>query len=85
MQRFADITIVFLLEGNQKRAARCLRIADKLFTSGNIIIKNAVANVFVYSLSRVLDRRDEVSKMAFEILPLSLRREYDFQVNSLGV
>lgn len=85
MQRFADITILFILQGNLRRAERCLQLADKLFITGNLIIKNAVSNVFVYSLSRVLDRRDEISKKAFEILPFSLKREYELQVNSFGV
>lgn len=85
MQRFADMTVNFILNGQLNRAAKCLQIADKLFRSGNIIIKNAIANVFVYSLSRVLDKQDERSHEVFAILPFSLKREYDLQVNSCGV
>ncbi len=85
MQRFADITVNFILKGELNRAAKCLQIADKLFRSGNIIIKNAIANVFVYSLSRVLDKQDERCSEVLAILPFSLKREYDLQVNSCGV
>lgn len=82
MQRFADITVSFILNGQLNRAAKCLQIADKLFRSGNIIIKNAIANVFVYSLARVLDKQDKRSHKVLAILPFSLKREYDLQVNS---
>ncbi len=85
MHRFADITKTFILQGNIKRAEKCLRIANTLFTSGNFIIKNAVANVYIYSLSQVFDSRTELSNKAMEILPFSLRKEYEEQVNSLGV
>ncbi len=84
MERFANITINFMVEGKFNRASKCLLIADKLFHSGNNLIKNAIANVFVYSLALVLDRHDDISKKAFEILPFSLRQEYDLQVNSCG-
>lgn len=85
MQRFANITKGFIVQGQVKRAEKCLRIADLLFKTGNIIIKNAVANVFVYSLSSMLDRRDACGKVLLDILPFSLRKEYENQVNSIGV
>ena len=85
VQRFADVTIHFILLGQLNRAAKCLKIADRLFQSGNNLLKNAIANVFVYSLSRVLDKHDEISHQVFDILPFSLRKEYELQVNASGV
>ena len=85
MQRFADVTNKLILEGNLQRAEKCFRIADTLLRTGNLIIKNAVANVFVYSLSLVLDRRDEHYEKIMRILPLSLKEEYKQQQMSYGV
>lgn len=85
MQRFADLTKTFIIQGNIKKAEKCLHIANALLTSGNIIIVNAVANVYVYSLSSLLDRRDENCQQIMALLPFSLRKEYENQVNSLGV
>jgi hypothetical protein len=85
MQRFADLTKTLILLGNIKRAERCLRIANALLTSGNIIIVNAVANVYVYSLSSLLDHRDENCLKIMDLLPLALRKEYEHQVTSSGV
>lgn len=85
MQRFADLTKKLIIQGNINKVERCLRIANSLLTSGNIIIVNAVANVYVYSLSTVLDRRDENCMKVMAVLPFALRKEYEHQVNSLGV
>lgn len=85
MQRFAEVTKKSILQGNIKRAEKCLRIANVLFVNGNFIIKNAVANVYVYSLSQLLDTRSEPANKAMAILPFALRKEYELQVNSLGV
>jgi hypothetical protein len=85
MQRFADITKSLVLQGNIKRAEKCLRVANALFINGNFIIKNAVANVYIYSLSQLLDSKTEQANKLMAILPFSLRKEYEHQVNSLGV
>lgn len=84
MQRFADITIGFMVQGKFNRASKCLLTADRLFNSGNNLIKNAISNVFVYSLSRVLDKHDELSTKILEMMPFSLKNEYDLQVNTTG-
>lgn len=85
MQQFADITKLFILSGNLNRAGKCLKQADQLLATGNTLIKNAVATVYVHSLSRVLDSRTEQVLKVMAILPLSIRKEYDLQVSSLGV
>ncbi len=85
MQRFADLTKTLIAQGNMKRAEKCLRIANTLFTTGNFITKNAVANVYIYSLSSLLDNRDEKCEQVMAVLPFALRQEYEHQVNSLGV
>ncbi len=85
MQRFADLTKKCILEGNIKRAEGCFKTADKLLVTGNMIIKNAVENVYVYSLSHLLDRRDEHYEEVMDVLPLSLKRVYEHQVTAYGV
>lgn len=85
MQRFADLTKTFIIQGHINRAEKCLRIANTLLTTGNFMIRTAVANVYVYSLSSLLDERSERTREVLRILPLALRKAYEHQVNSLGV
>lgn len=85
MQQFADITKTFIITGNYKRAEKCLRIAEQLFNTGNGLIKNTIASVYIHSLSRVLENKTEQAKRALALLPISLRKEYEVQVCSPGV
>ncbi|MBK9018067.1 MAG: hypothetical protein IPM82_30725 [Saprospiraceae bacterium] len=85
MQQLADITKKCILTRNFQRVEKCLGIADRLMRTGNAKIKNAVANVFVYSVTiRLETMRREDRERVFHLFPASLKAEYVQQINTTG-
>lgn len=82
MQRFAEVTKTLITNGNIRRAERCLKIAENLFTKSTSEIKNAISNVYLFSVSGYLEIHHFSVKA---ILPEQLRIEYAKQVNSSGL
>ncbi len=81
-QRFADVTNALLLRGNINRASRCFLKAEEIFNLGTSEIKNAISNVYVYSVSSYL----EINKYSIkDMFPQSLQKEYFKQINSTGI
>jgi hypothetical protein len=82
MQRFADITKFLIASGNIGRAKRCLNTAEEIFSKGNSEIKNAITNVYVYSVSTFI----ELHKCNIRnLFPDLLKSEYQKQVRSSGL
>lgn len=79
MQRMAELTVVMVLAGKLIRAKRFLDTAEKLFSSGNFQTRNAVANVFVYDISTILELHHYNVQ---SLLPVSLQKEYIKQSNA---
>lgn len=81
LQRFADLTKTLIALGNIKRAKLCLHKAGVLFTNGNAQIKNAISNVYVFSVSTYMEMHNCSIKNLF---PESLINTYKDQVNASG-
>jgi hypothetical protein len=81
-QKFADITKALIINGNIRRAKKCLLVAEKLMQAGNNETKNAIANVYVFSVSTFMEMHN--CSIA-NLFPASLRSEYLKQVNTSGV
>ena len=81
MQRFADITKASIVSGNIKRAKRCLGLAERIFTLGSAEIKNAIVNVYVFSVSTFMEIHHCNIRNLF---PESLQSEYKKQINTSG-
>ncbi len=77
MQRFADVTKTFIIQGNIKRAKRCLKTAEEIFNIGTAEIKNAVANIYVSSVSTFMEIHHCNIKNLF---PKSLNDAYQKQI-----
>lgn len=81
-ERFAEITKKSIISGNIVRAKKCLALAERLFISGSIETKNAISNVYVFSVSSFMEMRHcNIS----HLFPQSLKAEYIKQVNTSGV
>lgn len=81
-ERFAEITKKAIIIGNINRAKKCLAFADQLFTTGSRETKNAISNVYVFSVSSFMELRYcNISNL----FPKSLKAEYIKQINSSGV
>ena len=65
--------------------AKCMRLADKIYSKGNTIVKNAVENVFVYSFSGLRNCCDqqEWSKVQSG-MPMTLYSLYVKQIYRSG-
>ena len=81
MQRFADLTKVFIMKGNLQRAHRCLQVAESIFKNGSSACRNSVVNVYVYSVSQYLEIHHCDIRSFF---PEILHSEYQKQVNASG-
>lgn len=81
-QRFADITKSFIISGNIRRAKRCVQVAEELFTKGNKEIQNAIANVYLFSLSSFMEIHHCNIR---ELFPKNLKNEYYKQINTSGI
>lgn len=82
MQRFADVTKQMFLQKNTQRVNRCLQVAESLFINGNAETKNAVSNVYLFSISSFMEAYNCEVKI---LLPKLLLKEYYSQVIKSGV
>lgn len=81
-QRLAEITKKAIVSGNIVRAKKCLAVAERLLTTGSNETKNAIANVYVFSVSTFMEvHRCNVSNF----FPQELKAEYLKQINTSGV
>ena len=69
---------------NYKAVKKCFAAADELYTRGNNSIRNAVTNVFVYSLSRLFQNHVSERKFLLGLIPISLYTLYIQQQNGAG-
>lgn len=81
-ERFAEITKKAIVSGNINRAKKCLALAEQLLTTGNNETKNAISNVYVFSVSTFMELRHcSISNL----FPMSLKAEYIKLINTSGV
>ena len=80
--QFAEITKSLLRKGNVLRVKKCLNTAEQLLISGNAETKNAISNIYVFSVSTFMEMHN--CSIA-NLFPQSLRKEYIAQVNASGV
>jgi hypothetical protein len=72
--------------GNLPLVYRCLRVMDKIYSRGNIRLKTAVENIFVFSLESITsvctsaEKRKIMSRM-----PISLFTVYINQIYKSGI
>ena len=78
-QRCADLTKTLIMSGNIQRAKRCLQKAELIFNHGTAEVKNAITNVYVFSVSTFMELHHCNIKNLF---PDSLRTEYLKQINN---
>ena len=79
MQKFADLTQTMILKGNISRVKKCFSIAENLFINGNKETKTAISNVYLYSVSGMLELKHFNTE---KLLPCNLKKEYIKQINA---
>lgn len=81
-QYFADVTKTLIAKGNINRAKKCLKIAEEVFVNGTSEVKNAISNVYLYSVSSFMEMH---CCNIDELLPTNLKNEYYKQINTSGI
>ncbi len=61
VNNLANYTKNQLLENNEAECEHCFKVAYEIWEQGSNISKMAIENIFVYSLSRLLERSFSVS------------------------
>ena len=82
VQCLTDFTLKIAHQHNIKMLKRCFTAAERLYTRGNEIIKNAINNVFIYSFSMLFsecaDRQERIRIQA--VMPPYLFSAYVQQI-----
>ena len=86
MQHLADITKNCIVQRNFKQAKKCFGIADRLLRTGGAQVRNAVENVYLYSVTIWLEGNMnwDAQNQILSLMPASLQAEYYLQVNTTG-
>lgn len=71
---------------NELMTEKCMKLIDKIYTKGDIIIKHAIENVFIFSLdSIVFSCTITERKHVFSKVPITLYTAYVKQVYKSGI
>ena len=79
-KQVAQATCACFVAGNYARARRYFTWAEKMLREGSERERLAIANVFVYSLSIMIDRLGQERSKVLALLPPLLHREYCKQI-----
>ncbi|HEX7412720.1 MAG TPA: hypothetical protein VF411_01650 [Bacteroidia bacterium] len=89
---FVNITKHMAKIGNVKEVKHCFNLAEKMLQEGNNTVKNAIENVYVYSLGTylyslgaIVDLSASTATQLRDIFSGSLRKEYYRQVYGSGI
>lgn len=76
IQAFAEASVKLCEEGRFKKLERFLNVAAKLLREGNDTVKNGIINVYLFTLSRVMDTQQSVRMSIEPFMSKHLRLEY---------
>ena len=70
---FTNYTRKCAENGNFKKLRACFKIADKFLKTGNNTVKTAVENIFIFSVSSLIEIVSPIQKQVKKILPINLK------------
>ena len=76
MQNFADASLQLCEAGKTKKFEEYLKVALKLFKEGNETVKNAIVNVYLFTISHALDKHAQLIHYMKRIFPKELMTEF---------
>jgi hypothetical protein len=82
---FVDFTRNLINAGKLRSVKGCFKLAERMLDDGNNTVKNAIENVYVYSLGIVIDLSVPTANKLKKIFNGSLKKEYYRQVSASGV
>lgn len=84
LQVFTDFTKKAIRRHNLDLVKKCCEFADRLYTNGDKVVRNAVENVFVYSFSAFLAGSRTEKLVIKSLIPASLYNVYLRQLMQSG-
>ena len=86
IQCFSDYTKRKVLQHDLQVVKRCFAIAEKIYSNGNTIVRDAIENLFVYSFSSLLNLGGKDEKRELQgLMPLCLHAAYVQQILRSGI
>lgn len=85
VQCFASFTKELIRKGDLEEVKHCFGLAEKLWTEGNQTVKGVIENVYVFSISPIIDLTNPLCKKVKAMLSPELRREYYRQTTAHGI
>lgn len=84
MQTLLTITAKKIREHKFQEVKKCFDAVSRLYDQGNGVVKNAVENIYVYSLSNLFYASKEEKPKLLAIIPITLYTIYINQLKSGG-
>jgi hypothetical protein len=78
----ADLTVKLIEERDLRLVRKCFVVAEKLLKEGSQTTKNAIENVFVYSVTTRTEKQDYSRNEVLPLLPAALKAEYQRQTHT---
>lgn len=71
---------------NEQMIEKCLKLVDRIYTKGDLAIKNAIENVFIFSLDHILFSCSAAARSRISgKIPLNLYTGYVQQIYKSGI
>lgn len=80
VQILAEYTREQLLEENEAEIERCFHVAKNILTCGSNLAKLAIENVFIHSVSRLLEVSLSISQSERNLFLKFFRKEYEAHI-----
>ncbi|RYD99522.1 MAG: hypothetical protein EOP54_03825 [Sphingobacteriales bacterium] len=75
-----------VVQHNELMTEKCLKLVDRIYTKGDLAIKNAIENVFIFSLDNILFSCSAAERnRVFSKVPINLYTSYINQVYKSGI
>jgi hypothetical protein len=85
MKCFAEFTKQLIKKGNLSEVKHCFNVAEKMLLEGNKTVKNAIENVYIFSMSSIWDFTSPLSHKIKGMMNQGLLTEYKKQVCANGL
>ncbi len=85
MECFVGFTKQLINTGKINTVKQCFNLAEKMLEEGNNTVKNAIENVYVYSLGTFVELSVSTAYQLKEFFNGSLKKEYIRQVMASGI
>jgi hypothetical protein len=73
-------THVQVMKHNMQAAKDCLALAEQFYKKGNVAVRSAIENAYVYSFSRTFFNNEKMKNEMIKIVPFCLYDVYKKQV-----